>query len=79
MGKPNWARKAFGAFLFCATTAIALPAQTLTTLHSFDETDGEFPYGATLVQATDGNLYGTTPESGANSQGTVSKSRQVAT
>jgi len=28
-------------FVLCG--AIALPAQTLTTLHSFDRTDGEFP------------------------------------
>src|SRR5262249_22826616 len=31
---------------------------TFTVLHNFDNTDGYFPIG--LMQATDGNLYGTT-------------------
>jgi uncharacterized repeat protein (TIGR03803 family) len=46
---------------------------TLTTLHSFDVTDGAVPY-AGLIQATDGNLYGTTYAGGANNgYGTVFK------
>jgi uncharacterized repeat protein (TIGR03803 family) len=96
MGKPNWAKQGCFALLLCATTAIALPAQsftgpqsgpitpvvpnettalpaqTFTVLHSFDGTDGEQP-NAGLVQATDGNLYGTTESAGANGYGTVFK------
>jgi uncharacterized repeat protein (TIGR03803 family) len=45
---------------------------TLTTLHSFDRTDGANPY-AGLVLATNGNFYGTTIAGGANGEGTVFK------
>jgi uncharacterized repeat protein (TIGR03803 family) len=65
----NWSVKAYCAFLFWSTMAVALPAQTFTTLHSFDNTDGLGPSG--LVQATNGNLYGTTVDGGANGYGTV--------
>lgn len=58
--------------LLCAT-AMALPAQTLTTLHSFagSPADGEWPF-AGLVQATNGDLYGTAYDGGLNS-GTLFK------
>jgi uncharacterized repeat protein (TIGR03803 family) len=36
----------------------------LTTLHSFDKTDGALP--TTLAQDTDGTFYGTTIRGGAN-------------
>ena len=54
--------------------ALSLQAQTFTftTLHSFDGTDGTNPH-AGLVQATDGNLYGTTYLGGADNDGTVFK------
>jgi uncharacterized repeat protein (TIGR03803 family) len=47
------------------------PGGALTTLHSFDSTDGASPWG--LVQVTDGNLYGTTYSGGAHGYGTVFK------
>jgi uncharacterized repeat protein (TIGR03803 family) len=53
--------------------ATGATAQTFTTLHIFDLTDGADPY-AGLIQATDGNLYGTTYSGGANEyDGTVFK------
>lgn len=59
-------------WLACATTAIALHAQTFTSLHSFDGKDGAGP-AAPLVQADDGSLYGTTLSRGAYGHGTVFK------
>ena len=58
--------------MFFAVSTIASPAQTVTTLHTFDGTDGSEPY-AGLIHATDGNLYGTTYLGGANDNGTVFK------
>jgi uncharacterized repeat protein (TIGR03803 family) len=49
------------------------PDGTYTLLHSFKasgKTDPHYPYG-NLVQASDGNLYGTTLRGGANDKGTV--------
>jgi uncharacterized repeat protein (TIGR03803 family) len=57
------------------------PAGTLTTLHSFDcaqfsndptSNEGCFPF-ASLIQANDGNFYGTTRSGGAANRGTVFK------
>jgi uncharacterized repeat protein (TIGR03803 family) len=48
------------------------PEGRLTTLHSFDMTDGATPY-AGLVQAHNGNFYGTTAYGGSNNDGVVFK------
>jgi uncharacterized repeat protein (TIGR03803 family) len=45
---------------------------SLTTLYSFNGTDGADPY-AGLVQGRDGDFYGTTTQGGAHDKGTVFK------
>ena len=39
----NWAKRACAVFALCAAKAIALPAQTLTTLVTFNGTNGGQP------------------------------------
>ena len=56
----------------CGTVFKITRAGKLTTLHSFDGSDGATPFGG-LVQAADGNLYGTTGLGGASNAGTVFK------
>ena len=48
------------------------PSGTLTSLHSFAGSDGQFPFG-TVIQGSDGNFYGTTIQGGASGAGTVFK------
>jgi uncharacterized repeat protein (TIGR03803 family) len=64
-----------GAF-GCGTVFELTPAGTLTTLYSFCSqtkcTDGASPY-AGLVQASDGNFYGTTSAGGAGNLGAIFK------
>jgi uncharacterized repeat protein (TIGR03803 family) len=50
--------------MFCAAT-VAAAAQTVTTLVTFDLTNGGDSF-AGLVEGTDGNFYGTTAKGGAN-------------
>jgi uncharacterized repeat protein (TIGR03803 family) len=57
---------------FWLNASAALPAQTYTTLLQFDNADGLGPNGP-LIQATDGNLYGTTVGGGTNGFGTAFK------
>jgi uncharacterized repeat protein (TIGR03803 family) len=58
--------------VFCVVVAIGSAAQTFTTLHSFDYTDGAQP-DAAVVQGTNGDFYGTTSGGGAYGYGTVFK------
>src|ERR1700686_4056181 len=63
MSKLNCCVRASALFLYMSTTAVTLPAQTFKTLHNFDNTDAALPW-ATMVQANDGNFYGTTQNGG---------------
>src|SRR5580700_5383439 len=65
--------RAAALVLLCVATAIALPAQTFTTLVKFDLHNGAYPSYMSLIQGTDGSLYGTTPGGGANNLGTAFK------
>ena len=57
----------------CGTVFKITPGGTLTTLHVFESTEGANPV-AGLIQATDGNFYGTTYAGGnAGDWGTVFK------
>jgi uncharacterized repeat protein (TIGR03803 family) len=47
----------------CGTVYKLTPGGTLTTLYSFNKTDGSEPFGG-LAEGTDGNFYGTTFEGG---------------
>ena len=55
----------------CGTIFKVTPQGALTTLYSFSPSpDGDTPY-APLIQATDGNLYGTAVNGGVSSGGTI--------
>ena len=56
----------------CGTLFKITTKGALTTFYSFNNSDGAYPSGA-LVQALDGNFYGTTLGGGANLDGTVFK------
>jgi uncharacterized repeat protein (TIGR03803 family) len=73
-------RSLMRAFLLLALWipgATALLGQVFTTVHTFDNADGANPDG--LVQATNGDLYGTTEQGGTNVRGTVFKINRTGT
>jgi len=59
---------------WCVLTMLVVPSaqgQTFKVVHSFQATDGAYPYAA-LIRDAEGNFYGTTVDGGANSgRGTV--------
>jgi hypothetical protein len=55
----NFAKRASAVFALSGTAAVVLAAQTVTTLHRFNGHKAFEPM-AGLVQATNGDLYGTT-------------------
>ncbi len=54
----------------CGTIFKMTLSGKLTTLHTFDGTDGEYPYGG-LIDDGNGLFYGTTAAGGVGSDGTV--------
>ena len=59
--------------LMGAAAVIASHAQTFTTLVKFNLTNGAFPAYVSLVQGTNGYLYGTTEYGGTDGIGTIFK------
>jgi uncharacterized repeat protein (TIGR03803 family) len=68
----NTSQQCGGPQFGCGTVFEITPNGVLTTLHTFDFADGTLPLG-TLVQATDGNFYGTTSGGGTNQYGSIFK------
>lgn len=66
------ANSCYGAANFCGTVFRITPSGVETVLYSFEATpsDGYNPEGS-LIQASDGNLYGTTSDGGAHYISTV--------
>lgn len=56
----------------CGTVFRVSPEGSFTSLYSFNLSDGAYP-NAALIQANDGNLYGTTYQGGASGYGSVFK------
>jgi uncharacterized repeat protein (TIGR03803 family) len=67
-----------GVLLFCIAATNPLHAQTFTTRASFDSNNGQYPLSS-LIQGTDGNIYGTTFSGGFYDFGTVFKMSQEGT
>jgi len=58
--------------VICVAAVIAAPAQTFSTIYSFTGTDASYPYWS-LVQGTNGDLYGVTIDGGTANKGSVFK------
>jgi uncharacterized repeat protein (TIGR03803 family) len=69
MRKSGLGKTACIVAVFCVATAIASPAQTFTTLGSFEGHDGILP--ADLIQGANGNFYGVAGLGAANGWGSL--------
>jgi uncharacterized repeat protein (TIGR03803 family) len=68
----GWWKTGCAAVVMCLATAIAASGQTFETLVVFSGVDGSFPvFDGSLVQGSDGSLYGTTMSGGGHEGGTV--------
>jgi uncharacterized repeat protein (TIGR03803 family) len=67
-GGPNTCTLRPGYRVSCGTVFKITTSGAVTTLASFNQADGFMP-SSPLIQGTDGNFYGTTPEGGANYPG----------
>lgn len=67
------------ALLLLAAYAVRAHAQTVSVVHSFNGSDGQWPGSAGLTQGRDGRLYGTTYAGGTYGLGTVFKQRTEGT
>jgi uncharacterized repeat protein (TIGR03803 family) len=65
MNKYGLGRGTCVLFLLWAGAAVALPAQTFTTLHNFNKRAGSAPLGG-LIQGSNGDFYGTTKYGGVS-------------
>jgi uncharacterized repeat protein (TIGR03803 family) len=72
MPRPTLSKTIGVVLVFCAATAAFSQAQTFTTLVVFNDTNGSQPF-MSLVQGSDGNLYGATKYGGQAGVGTVFK------
>jgi uncharacterized repeat protein (TIGR03803 family) len=70
LGKLCWWRTVCTMFLLSAAMTVVSSAQSFTTLAEFSGSDGEYP-NSSLVQATNGDFYGTTSGGGASGAGAV--------
>lgn len=69
--KRGWIGRLLIALCYCVAAAVAAPAQTFQYFNTVLTDNNYGSTSATLIQATNGNLYGTTEREGTNSSGTI--------
>ncbi len=70
-------KKTVCAIVLCSAAVAGAQAQTVTVVASFGGADGSGPQG--LIQASDGNFYGTTSQGGSANVGTIFKMTSAGT